>query len=59
MPRGMDSVRKGLRVGDLEKNTYGRVVCADCEIPLGTESDPEDVFDVRRCPDCGAEWKEL
>lgn len=55
----MDSVRKGLRAGDIEKDTYERLVCADCEEVLNTESDPDEVGKIRRCPDCGREWQQL
>jgi DNA-directed RNA polymerase subunit RPC12/RpoP len=55
----MDSVRKGLRAGALEKDNYDRLVCAECGESLGTESAPEEVYDVRRCPVCGSEWKQL
>jgi DNA-directed RNA polymerase subunit RPC12/RpoP len=56
---GMKSTRKGLRKGDLEKDNYQRLRCADCETELKTENDPDEVYNVRRCPDCGSEWKEL
>lgn len=55
----MDSVRKGLRADDIEKDTYGRLVCAECEAELGTRDDPDDVGTVRACPDCGSEWRQL
>jgi len=55
----MDSVRKGLRSGDLEKDTYDRLVCAACGSELATENEPDEVFTVRACPDCGREWKRL
>lgn len=55
----MKSVRKALREGELEKDTYERITCADCEKPLGTTNDPDRVENIRTCPDCGSEWKEL
>ncbi|MFB6120699.1 MAG: HVO_0758 family zinc finger protein [Halobacteriaceae archaeon] len=55
----MDSVRKGLRAGDLEKDTYDRLVCADCGAELSTENEPDEVFSVRVCPECGQKWKQL
>lgn len=55
----MKSVRKGLRDGDLEKDTYDRVNCAACEQTLKTRNDPDEVFSVRICPDCGTEYKDL
>ena len=55
----MKSTRKGLRGDDLYKDTYGRLNCADCEKTLATESSDDEVFNVRRCPDCDRQWKEL
>jgi ribosomal protein S27AE len=55
----MDSVRKGLRSGDIVKDTYERLSCGDCEEELATENDPEVVGKVRVCPECGQEWKEV
>lgn len=55
----MKSVRKALRSGDLEKDNYGRLSCAECETQLNTTDDPDVVGTVRQCPDCGGEWKEI
>ena len=55
----MKSVRKALRDGELVKDTYQRVCCAACEKSLKTENDPDEIATLRRCPDCGKEWKEL
>ncbi|WP_267161649.1 HVO_0758 family zinc finger protein [Halovenus salina] len=55
----MKSTRKGLRAGDLEKDTYGRLRCSSCEMDLDTENDPDVVGKVRACPECGAQWKEV
>lgn len=55
----MESVRKGLRQGDLEKDNYGRVTCSSCDETLGTRNDPDDVGTLRTCPGCDAEWREL
>jgi len=55
----MDSIRKGLRSGAVEKDTYGRLLCTDCEAELATANDPETIGKVRACPSCGREWKEL
>jgi predicted RNA-binding Zn-ribbon protein involved in translation (DUF1610 family) len=55
----MKSTRKGLREGELEKDTYERVNCADCEKVLKTVDDPDEVFSVRTCPECGKQWKDL
>lgn len=55
----MDSVRKGLRAGDLDKDSYGRLTCVECGDELDTKNDPDAVGKVRVCPSCGREWKEL
>jgi ribosomal protein S27AE len=55
----MDSVRKGLRAGDIAKDTYGRLQCGTCETTLSKRDDPDDVGAVRACPDCGREWRRL
>ncbi|MHB9288400.1 HVO_0758 family zinc finger protein [Halobacteriales archaeon Cl-PHB] len=55
----MESVRKGLRSGALEKDTYERLTCSTCEEELGTKNDPDAVGKVRVCPGCGSEWKEV
>lgn len=53
------SVRKGLRDGDIEKDTYERLTCARCETTLQTEDDPDELHTVKRCPECGRRWKQL
>ena len=55
----MKSVRKALRDGDLEKDTYERLTCSDCGKTLSTVNDPDEIGTVRQCPDCGGEWKEI
>ncbi|ERG99580.1 MAG: hypothetical protein J07HQX50_00727 [Haloquadratum sp. J07HQX50] len=55
----MDSTRKGLRRGEIEKTTYERLRCAACDALLKAANDPEEVYTVRECPDCGRTWKEL
>lgn len=55
----MDSTRKGLRSGDLTKDTYERLACAECEETLDTENDPDELGSVRRCPNCGEAWKQI
>lgn len=55
----MKSTRKGLRDGDLMKDTYERLKCAECEQTLTTEDPPDEVYTVRRCPECHSQWKEL
>ena len=61
-PRQLEAVkstRKGLREGELEKDNYERLLCAECGTSLANKNPPEEVYSVRRCPDCGREWKEL
>lgn len=55
----MNSTRKGLRDGDLYKDTYERLNCGECEQTLKTKNDPDKVYTVRICPECNTEWKEL
>lgn len=55
----MESVRKGLRAGDIEKDTYERLVCSPCGEQLDTTSDPDEIGKVRRCPECDTEWRQL
>lgn len=55
----MESVRKGLRSGDLEKDTYERLTCSECGEELDTTNDPDAVGRVRMCPECGQKWKEV
>lgn len=55
----MKSVRKGLRAGDIDKDTYDRLLCAECGEQLKLRDDPEEVWSVRQCPNCGREWKQL
>ncbi|SFR37788.1 HVO_0758 family zinc finger protein [Halogeometricum limi] len=55
----MKTTRKGLRDGELEKDTYGRLSCTDCGEALKKTNDPDEVFSLRTCPECATEWKEL
>lgn len=55
----MDSVRDGLRAAELEKDVFDRVVCVECDRPLKRRDDPDELWAVRFCPDCGGEWKEM
>ncbi|MFB6069603.1 MAG: HVO_0758 family zinc finger protein [Halanaeroarchaeum sp.] len=55
----MESVRKGLRNGDLERDTYDRLVCSECETSLKRRDDPDAVGTVRYCPNCGAEFEQI
>jgi predicted RNA-binding Zn-ribbon protein involved in translation (DUF1610 family) len=55
----MKSVRKGLRDGELTKDTYERVNCSNCGKTLKNRNDPDEVFSVRACPECGTECNDL
>lgn len=55
----MDSVRKGLRSGAIKKDTYGRLVCAECDVQLTKRADPEDTGSIRTCQECGRRWHRL
>lgn len=57
--RRMKTIRKALRDGDIEKDTYERLLCAVCETSLQTRNDPDELGAVKSCPECGAEYKEL
>lgn len=55
----MKSVRRGLREGELVKDTYERLNCERCDAELKTRNDPDEIGSVRVCPDCESEWKEI
>lgn len=55
----MESTRKGLRSDDLEKDTYGRLLCTECDEELETQNDPDAIGRVRVCSECGREWEEV
>ena len=55
----MISVRKGLRAGEISKDTYDRLVCAECGVDLGKRADPEDQGVIRYCPRCAREWRRV
>ncbi len=55
----MESVRKGLRAGDIEKDTYERLACAECGEELENRQNPDNVGKLRVCPECGSEWKQV
>ena len=55
----MKSIRKGLRDDELVKDTYGRLECANCEMVMKSEPEPDAVFDLRVCPECGTQYKDL
>lgn len=55
----MDSVTKGLRRGGIVKDTYDRLICAECDTRLDRTDNQDDVGSIRACPDCGREWRQL
>ena len=55
----MKSTRKGLRDDDLFKDTYERLKCTDCEQVLKTTTDSDKLYDIRTCPECGTQYKDL
>lgn len=55
----MQSVRKGLRAGDIGKDTYGRLECSACGTQLKKRNDPDEVGVIRYCQDCGREWQRV
>ena len=55
----MKSTRKALRDDELFKDTYERLKCAACDKVLNTETDPDTIFDLRRCPECDTQYKDL
>ena len=57
--RRMRSVRKGLRAGEIEKDTYDRLTCAACGVSLTTRDDPAELGMIRKCPECGREWEQV
>ena len=55
----MRSVRKGLRAGEIEKDTYDRLTCAACGVSLTKRDDPAELGMTRKCPECGREWEQV
>jgi predicted RNA-binding Zn-ribbon protein involved in translation (DUF1610 family) len=55
----MESVRKGLRSEQITKDTYERLVCAECGENLDTRDNPEGLGKIRSCPECGREWQQV
>lgn len=55
----MDTVRQGIRGDRIQKDTYERLVCAECGERLKTRNDPDEIGSVRYCPECGREWKQI
>lgn len=55
----MQSVRQGLRKGEIVKDTYERLECAECGVQLGTRDESDQVGSIRECPRCGQEWEQV
>lgn len=55
----MQSVRSGLRAGDITRDTYRRLSCVSCEKQLRTIDDPDELGSIRQCPECGRSWRQL
>lgn len=55
----MDTVTRGMREDDVEKDTYGRLRCAHCDSKLKKRAAEDGLGAIRTCPDCGREWQEL
>ena len=55
----MKSVRRGLRDGELSKDTFERLHCEPCDEELKTQNDPSEIGSVRICPQCEKKWKEI
>ena len=55
----MDTVREGLRQADLEKDTFDRLICVACNRPLKRRSNPDEIWAIRHCIDCGVQWREI
>lgn len=55
----METVRQGLRKGDIDKDTYERLVCGFCEEALKTRNPPDEVYKVRFCEECGREYRQI
>ncbi|WP_330166484.1 HVO_0758 family zinc finger protein [Halobacterium sp. KA-4] len=55
----MDSIRRALREGEIKKDMYERLECAECDEQLVTKNEPDEVGSIRACPECGQEWRQL
>lgn len=55
----MRSVRQGIREGEIEKDTYERLECAECGVQLGTRNESGEIGSIRECPKCGREWEQV
>lgn len=55
----MKSTQKGLRDGDILKDTYDRLECSQCDIQLTRRDDSDGVGAIRECPECGRKWRQL
>lgn len=55
----MESVRKGLRAGQIDKDTYGRLECSNCDVGLTKKEDVDGMGYLHTCPDCGRVWRRV
>lgn len=55
----MKSVRSGLRTGEIERDTYQRLSCIECDSQLRTIDNPDELGAIRQCPECGRQWRQL
>lgn len=55
----MESVRKGLRAGQIDKDTYGRLECSNCDVGLTKKEDEDGMGYLHTCPDCGRVWRRV
>jgi hypothetical protein len=53
------SISKGSRNGDIEKDSYKRLLCADCGTRLARRTVPDEPWTLRRCPECDRQWRDL
>lgn len=55
----MDTVREGLRDGDIHRGRFERLACAACDRELTLTDDAEVIGNVMTCPGCGSKWQDL
>lgn len=55
----MESVRKGLRAGQIDKDTYGRLECSNCGVRLGKKEDDDGMGFLHSCSECGRVWRRV
>ncbi len=55
----MDTVREGIRAGDIERGRFDRLICLACNMELSMQDDPEVVGTIMACPSCETRWRDL